>query len=125
MGKKTTNSALLEIINSLSEQGIQADRNHLIEDIGAQFADYREWIREYVVNSFDAGATWCHVSGKQDEDVITIFVEDNGHGVNEGGVRDFMTLFRSAKKGDLARNVGRFGVGKACVIAISGLVGFT
>lgn len=125
MKGRISKAELSGIISKLSESGIQADRNHLIEDIGAQFADHREWIREYVVNAFDAGATWCRVSGKQANDIITIVVDDNGHGMDEQGVKDFMTLFKSVKQGDPSTSIGRFGVGKASIIAIPNLLGFT
>jgi hypothetical protein len=121
MGAKTTKEELLHVISSFSEKGIQADRKHLIENIGAQFANFREWIREYVVNAFDAKATWCRVSGEQSGDTITIYVDDNGHGMDEKGVLDFMTLFRSVKKGGYRKTIGRFGVGKASILAIPNL----
>ena len=123
MGIKISKDELSSLISNLAENGIQADRNHLIEDIGAQFADHREWIREYVVNAYDAGATWCRISGKQTDDTITIYVDDNGHGMDEQGVKDFMTLFKSVKKGEPARTIGRFGVGKASILAIPDLTG--
>lgn len=118
MEKETSREELLHVISSFSEKGIQADRKHLIENIGAQFADFREWIREYVVNAFDAKATWCRITGQQDDEIITIYVDDNGHGMDEDGVLNFMTLFRSVKKGDQRKTIGHFGVGKASILAI-------
>ncbi len=119
-----TDAAFTAEIDRLARQGIKADRRNLIEDIGAQFANHREWVREYVVNAYDAGATWCRIAGRESEEELTIVVDDNGHGMDEHGLRDFMTLFRSVKKGDVSLTVGRFGIGKASIIAIPDLTRF-
>ena len=111
------------VLAEISRQGIRADCKHLLEDIGSQFSDYREWIREYVVNASDAGATWCRVSGREEDDYVTIYVRDNGHGMDQQRVGDFLTLFKSVKEGDSRLAVGRFGVGKACILAIPDLIG--
>ncbi len=121
MSNKNSPAGLEEILAEISQQGIRADCQHLLEDIGSQFSDYREWIREYVVNSHDAGATWCRVLGRENDDYITIYVCDNGHGMDQQRVGDFLTLFKSVKEGDPRLAVGRFGVGKACILAIPDL----
>ena len=113
---------LEEALKKIESRGITADRRHLLEDIGAQFADYREWIREYVVNAYDAGASHCRVWGEEEGDRITIFVQDDGRGMDRERVVDFMMLFRSVKDGDPRKAVGRFGVGKASILAIPGLI---
>jgi hypothetical protein len=125
MNKVMSRKELEQAISTISKMGIRADKRHLIDNIRAQFSDYREWIREYVVNAADATATWCRISGEQDDDRITIYVDDNGHGMDEQGVKDFMTLFRSVKKGSPHKTVGMFGVGKASILAIPGLIGLT
>jgi len=123
MANKNMQPGLEDVLADISREGIRADRQHLLEDIGSQFRDYREWIREYVVNSHDAGATWCRVWGSEEDDKITIYVWDNGHGMDKQRVSDFLTLFKSVKEGDSHLAVGRFGVGKACILAIPDLVG--
>ena len=120
---KKNEQELAKALEKIAQKGITADRQHLLEDIGAQFADYREWIREYVVNAYDAGAGRCKIWGEEDNDKITIFVQDDGHGMDRDRVVDFMTLFRSVKDGDPRKAVGRFGVGKASILAIPGLIG--
>lgn len=120
---KRNEQGLAKALEKIEQKGITADRQHLLEDIGAQFADYREWIREYVVNAYDAGANMCKVWGEEDNKKITIFVQDNGHGMDRDRVIDFMTLFRSVKDGDPRKAVGRFGVGKASILAIPGFIG--
>ena len=108
-----------EIIK-LSKQGIQADMPHLKKDMCAQFADPFEFVREYVVNAYDAQATCCTINGLENADHTTIIIQDNGHGMSKDGVIDFFTLYRSRKWGDPQRTVGRFGIGKLSVAAIPG-----
>ncbi len=120
---KRNEQGLAKALEKIAQKGITADQQHLLEDIGAQFADYREWIREYVVNAYDAGAGRCKIWGEEDNERITIFVQDDGHGMDRDRVVDFMTLFRSVKEGDPRKAVGRFGVGKASILAIPGLIG--
>ena len=77
---KEQNLSPLDFENDLkrmSEQGIGVDLKRIKEDLCAQFTDYREWIREYVVNAYDAGAGYCHISGFEQGGTITIIVEDN------------------------------------------------
>jgi len=122
---KKTIIPLSSFVKKRAKEGIKADPRHLLEDIISQFSDHRECFREYVVNSSDANADWCRVRGVQEGESITIFIEDNGHGMNKQRVKDFMTLFKSVKEGDPRKAVGRFGVGKASILAIPELTGFT
>lgn len=115
-----TVSELERDLANIAEGGIQADRKRLKEDMCAQFADYREWIREYVVNAFDARARSCWISGYEDEKTITIVVEDDGHGMDRKGVLDFNTLYRSVKPDDSGKTIGCHGIGKLSVAAIPG-----
>ncbi len=109
-----------EELHEIATQGIQVDRKKLKKDMCEQFADPREWIREFVVNAYDADATVCWISGWEDEQTLTITVEDNGHGMDRQGVMDFNVLYRSVKKSSLNTAVGQFGVGKLSVAAIKG-----
>jgi hypothetical protein len=119
MEEKSLSVAELEKdLNAIDIQGISADRKKLKQDMCAQFTDFREWIREYVVNSFDAGATNCKISGHENEETLTINVEDNGHGMDKQGMKDYFTLFRSIKYGDPAKTIGCHGAGKLSVAAI-------
>lgn len=63
----TVSRELVENLKSIAANGIQADSKRLKEDMCTQFADFREWIREYAVNAHDAGATYCEISGREDE----------------------------------------------------------
>ena len=90
----------------------------------AQFQDHREWVREYVANSYDAGAEDVLIGAKKKGEDLTIFVQDDGHGMDCERVVDFFTLYRSRKgtRGD--RSIGRHGVGKLSVAAIPDQHGF-
>ena len=54
-------------LEQIAEKGMQVDSKHLKRDMCAQFANPREWIREYAVNAADAQARFCYVSGFGDE----------------------------------------------------------
>ncbi|MCK5098961.1 MAG: ATP-binding protein [Desulfobacteraceae bacterium] len=111
-------------LNAIEKQGISADRKKLKQDMCAQFSDFREWAREYVVNAFDAMAAHCKISGQEGEETLTIRVEDNGHGMDKQGIMDYFTLFRSIKYGDPAKTIGCHGAGKLSVAAIPDQSGF-
>ena len=115
-----TDPRLEEII----QRGITVDIHQIKADMCTQFADYREWIREYAVNASDAGAGFCWISGWEDEKTLTIVVEDNGHGMDRQEVLDFFSLYRSVKRKKVGPIVGFHGIGKLSVAAIPGQVRF-
>jgi hypothetical protein len=122
--KKNRVKALQNDLDAIVSAGITADKAHLKKDMCAQFADYREWVREYVVNSMDAGAKKCLISGSEKNNLITITVTDDGLGMTKTGVIDFFTLYRSSKEKSNSVAVGRHGIGKLSAAAIPGQVGF-
>lgn len=115
---------IVKELGEISRQGISADRKKLKQDMCAQFIDFREWVREYVVNAFDAMATGCEISGRENEEHIIIRIKDNGHGMDRQGVLNYLTLFRSVKFGDPEKTIGCHGAGKLSVAAIPGQSGF-
>ncbi len=115
---------LQKALQAIAEQGIQADVQRLKHDMCSQFADPREWIREYVVNAYDAGATFCSIFGNESGETLRIYVRDNGLGMNRDRLVDFFTLYRSVKTGGPDKTVGRHGIGKLSVAAIPGQCGF-
>lgn len=117
-------SELKNNLDNLTKEGIGVDRQKLIKDMCSQFADYREWIREYVVNAYDARAHHCYISGYENEKTLTIIVEDDGHGMDREGVIVFNTVYRSVKNGESNKVVGCHGIGKLSVAAIPGQCGF-
>ena len=116
--KKTSTRAIQRDLDLLTGEGIRADSARLKRDMCTQFADPREWIREYVTNAHDAGARRVHVSGRQAGEQLTIVVEDDGHGMNRDAVIGFLTVYRSSKRGD--EPIGHHGIGKLSVAAIPG-----
>lgn len=83
-------------------------------------------IEELVVNAWDADATVCSIhvpaAGAKGEAII---VFDNGHGMDEAGLRDLWTV-GSSRKRDRDRRVhpkrkqiGKFGIGKLATYAIA------
>ena len=102
---------------------IKADRKQLKKNICSQFSDYRLWIREYIVNAKDASARSVTISGQQTDEIITIQVRDDGHGMDRGTVEAFTEKGRSIKQ-CLDTAVGRFGFGSYSVAAIPGQCGF-
>ncbi len=111
-------------LGDIIDQGFQADRKHLKSDMCAQFTDYREWIREYVINAYDAKAGFCKVTGEQTDNIITISVIDNGIGMNKQQLKNFFMLYRSNKDGNEQNAIGMHGIGKLSVAAIPGFKKF-
>jgi hypothetical protein len=122
-GNKMDRAGLEQALAEISAQGIGVDRKKLIKDMCAQFPDYRLWIREYVVNAFDAGARHCYISGIERDGNFTITIGDDGWGMDRNGVLNFSTVFRSVKQGNPDAN-GFLGVGKLSVAAIPGQNGY-
>jgi hypothetical protein len=112
--KKTLKDAL----DVITGAGIQADRQQLKKDMRAQFANYREWIREYVVNAYDALATTCRIFGEENGEEITITVIDDGKGMNRERIEKFFTLYSSTKDIDQNVAIGTHGIGKLSIAAI-------
>ncbi|MBW1902498.1 MAG: ATP-binding protein [Deltaproteobacteria bacterium] len=126
MSKSKPNlTELQKDLDDLTKEGICADRRKLKEDMCSQFSDYREWIREYAVNAYDARAQHCWISGYEGDKTLNITVEDDGHGMDRKGLIDFNTVYRSVKKGNSAKAVGCHGIGKISVAAIPGQCGFS
>jgi hypothetical protein len=109
-------------LKTIQENGIQADRKNMKRNMHTQFADPFEFAREYVVNSYDALATECYISGRETEDTVTVTIRDNGKGMNFQRIQDYFKIFRSRKDYPDIQAIGRFGVGKMSVAAVPGLI---
>ncbi|HOP47977.1 MAG TPA: ATP-binding protein [Desulfobacteraceae bacterium] len=117
---------LKEDLEQIAKQGITVDVARLKEDMCSQFADPNEWIREYVVNAYDAHARHCWISGWEEKGRIIIAVDDDGVGMGRQRVADFMTLYRSSKSCTNNRKpIGRHGIGKLSVSAVPGQCSFS
>lgn len=104
----------------LAADGIQADANQVRRDMVAQFADSREWVREYAVNALDAGATRCQIWGRETGDSLTIIVADDGCGMDRARLQNYMKIFKSTPSPARRGPVGTHGIGKLSVAAIPG-----
>jgi hypothetical protein len=111
-------------LEKIAAGGISADRRRLKEDMCAQFADHREWIRELVVNSYDANAHHVWISGFEEEATLTIVVADDGDGMDRQSILDYMHVYRSRKRGE-RKVVGQHGIGKLSIAAIPGQCRFS
>ena len=109
---------LQETLDEITGAGIQADSQQLKKDMRAQFSNFREWIREYVVNAYDAMATYCRVYGEKNGDEITVTVQDDGKGMNKARIEKFFTLYASEKDMEANRAIGTHGIGKLSIAAI-------
>jgi hypothetical protein len=124
MNHQSLHSSLLKKLKNLELNGIQADRRHLKCNMYTQFSDPFEFAREYVVNSYDAGATECRISGRETRYTVTVTILDNGAGMDLARLHDYFRIFRSRKDDNGVKTVGRFGVGKLSVAAVPGLLRF-
>ena len=121
---ETSKEKLTNDLKTIQENGIQSDRKHLKQNMYTQFSDPFEFAREYVVNSFDAMAKTCIISGRETEETVTITIRDDGNGMNKQRIQDFFKIFRSRKDEQKGNSIGRFGVGKMSVAAVPGLILF-
>ena len=112
-------------LKTIEENGIRADRKNMKRNMYTQFADPFEFAREYVVNSYDAMATECYISGRATENMVTVTIRDNGKGMDFQRIQDYFKIFRSRKDYPDIKAVGRFGVGKMSVAAVPGLLLFS
>lgn len=123
---RENHSDLKKDLEQIAQEGITVDVVRLKEDMCTQFADPNEWIREYVVNAYDAHARHCWISGWVERSRIVVAVEDDGHGMARQGVVDFMTIYRSSKSRINNQDpIGRYGIGKLSVSAVPGQCGFS
>ncbi len=113
------------VLKKIQGNGIKADRRHLKMNMYSQFADPFEFAREYVVNSYDARATACYISGRETQKTVTITIHDNGLGMDHNRLEDYFKIFRSRKDDFVNRAIGHFGVGKMSVAAVPGLLLFS
>ena len=116
--KEKNKKKLQDTLDEITGAGIQADSQQLKKDMRAQFSNYREWIREYVVNAYDAMASYCRITGEQHGDEITITVQDDGKGMNKARIEKFFTLYVSEKDMDDKLAIGTHGIGKLSIAAI-------
>jgi len=116
--------SLTEKLQNIQNNGIQTHRQHLKRNMCSQFSDPYEFIREYVVNAYDASATFCLIRVSEDETSLKVGIHDNGNGMDLNRLKDFLTVFRSRKDNSIIKTVGRHGIGKLSVAALPRLTHF-
>jgi hypothetical protein len=116
-------------VNQLIQRASRAGADDALAALINQFADPLSFLRELVQNSLDAASSRVDVDfafeapekekgKKQPEGLMTITVADNGEGMNEGVIDNYLlTLFSSTKEQDLTK-IGKFGVGFVSIFAI-------
>jgi Histidine kinase-, DNA gyrase B-, and HSP90-like ATPase len=98
----------------------------IIKQVSAQlYTNPRKAIEELVCNSYDAGATECHVKLPQDT-TDALVVLDNGKSMDLQGLKNLWMVAKSPKGPDasgrrIANNrlqIGKFGIGKLAAYAL-------
>ncbi len=94
---------------------VRVDKSHLVTIGERLYAESVELIRELVNNAYDADATEVHVSITDEE----IQVQDNGLGMDLGGLREYFTIGTADKRVHPKsprfgrQRIGQFGIGKS------------
>ncbi len=106
------------------ERSSRVGAEEALDTLVAQFADPMVFLRELVQNSLDAALTQVDVAFDFEADpggkagLLRISVADNGEGMNEGIIDNYLlTLFSSTKENDLTK-IGKFGVGFVSIFAM-------
>lgn len=99
---------------------IQFDKSHL-SSIGARlYSQSLDLVRELVANAYDADATKVNIA----IDSENLTVEDNGSGMDRGGIEQYFTIGSPFKKENPVSNIfkrvriGEFGIGKFAVLSL-------
>jgi hypothetical protein len=90
----------------------------LIKDLVDQFDRPLDFYRELLQNAIDAGANRVDVSLEHDGERALIRVDDDGEGMDEDVIDNYLLVkFRSTKEGDFTK-IGKFGIGFVSVFAL-------
>ncbi|MFH1723503.1 MAG: ATP-binding protein [Elusimicrobiota bacterium] len=90
----------------------------LVKDLVDQFDEPLNFFRELIQNAIDAGSNRVDVSLEHDGARALIRVEDDGEGMDEYIIDNFLlVLFRSTKEDDYTK-IGKFGIGFVSVFAL-------
>ena len=90
----------------------------LVKDLVDQFDRPLDFFRELIQNAIDAGSNRIDVSIVRDDGETVIRLEDDGEGMDEYIIDNFLlVLFRSTKEEDFTK-IGKFGIGFVSVFAL-------
>src|SRR5262245_28555845 len=101
-----------------TRQSFSVDIPGLLDALTEQFPEPLLCVRELVQNAADAGAGRIEVDVAYDalRSLLRLSVRDDGRGMNDREVEDYLTIGFSEKDPSLDR--GRFGVGKLSPYAL-------
>ncbi|TPW20586.1 MAG: hypothetical protein FD126_1538 [Elusimicrobia bacterium] len=89
----------------------------IVKDLVDQFDRPLDFFRELIQNAIDAGSNRIDVTFEHDGNQLVIRVEDDGEGMDEYIIDNFLlVLFRSTKEDDFTK-IGKFGIGFVSVFA--------
>src|SRR5438445_6483256 len=113
--------------NATDEDKIEVEISYdIIRHVSAQlYTNPRKAIEELVCNSYDAGATECHVKLPKDK-TDALVVLDNGKSMDLEGLQALWMVAKSPKEPDAngqridnnRLQIGKFGVGKLAAYAL-------
>ncbi len=90
----------------------------LVKDLVDQFDRPLDFFRELIQNAIDAGSNRIDVSLVREGDATIVRLEDDGEGMDEYIIDNFLlVLFRSTKEEDFTK-IGKFGIGFVSVFAL-------
>jgi len=109
------------------EDEVKVDISYdIIRQFSAQlYTNPRKAIEELVCNSYDAGASECHIKLPKDKE-DSLVVLDNGESMGVDGLKDLWMVAKSPKQpnkegfrvGNKRMQIGKFGVGKLAAYAL-------
>ncbi|PJA18334.1 MAG: hypothetical protein COX66_01460 [Elusimicrobia bacterium CG_4_10_14_0_2_um_filter_63_34] len=90
----------------------------LVKDLVDQFDRPLDFFRELIQNAIDAGSNRIDVTIERGEGDTVIRIEDDGEGMDEYIIDNFLlVLFRSTKEEDFTK-IGKFGIGFVSVFSL-------
>jgi hypothetical protein len=90
----------------------------LVKDLVDQFDRPLDFFRELIQNAIDAGSNRIDVSILREGEETAIRIEDDGEGMDEYIIDNFLlVLFRSTKEEDFTK-IGKFGIGFVSVFSL-------
>ncbi|TPW17409.1 MAG: hypothetical protein FD126_3658, partial [Elusimicrobia bacterium] len=105
-----------------AEKSPTAAIQSLVKELVDQFDEPLDFYRELIQNSIDAGSNRIDVSlervtGEDGKARAVIRLEDDGEGMDEAVINDYLlVLFKSTKEDDYTK-IGKFGIGFVSVFA--------
>jgi len=105
-------------MQNITKIPIVFDKSHLLTIGERLYTTSLDLVRELVANAYDADATRVDIEIRPDQ----IIVSDNGNGMNEGELRQYLTIGSQEKRNHPVsprfgrKRIGEFGIGKFSVL---------